>query len=110
MNPWVFLLSLRHYIEVVLKVTALGLKTYLRDAWNRFDVAVVAVSVAGVVVTFTTETSASYLSLLRVFRIARAFRLIKRAKGGDAQPGALVIGRHYIIERDSVPVQYNGIV
>ena len=27
----------------------------------------------------------------------------------DAQP-ALVIGRHYITERDSAPVQYNGIV
>ena len=26
---------------------------------------------------------------------------------GDAQP-ALVIGRHYITERDSAPVQYNG--
>ena len=31
------------------------------------------------------------------------------AFGRDAQP-ALVIGRHYITERDSAPVQYNGIV
>ena len=30
--------------------------------------------------------------------------------GRDAQPGALVIGRHYITECDGVPVQYNGIV
>ena len=29
--------------------------------------------------------------------------------GRDAQP-ALVIGRHCITERDSAPVQYNGIV
>ena len=29
--------------------------------------------------------------------------------GRDAQP-ALVIGRHYITERDSAPVQYNGVV
>ena len=28
----------------------------------------------------------------------------------DAQPGALVIGRHYVTERDSAPVQYNGIL
>ena len=28
--------------------------------------------------------------------------------GRDAQP-ALVIGRHYVTERDSAPVQYNGI-
>ena len=33
----------------------------------------------------------------------------QRALGGrDAQPA--LIGRHYITERDSVPVQYNGIV
>ena len=31
------------------------------------------------------------------------------AIGRDAQP-ALVIGRHYITERDSAPVQYNGIL
>ena len=30
--------------------------------------------------------------------------------GMHAQPGALVIGRHYMTERDSAPVQYNGIV
>ena len=29
--------------------------------------------------------------------------------GRDVQP-ALVIGRHYVTERDSAPVQYNGIV
>ena len=29
--------------------------------------------------------------------------------GRDAQP-ALLIGRHYAIERDSAPVQYNGVV
>ena len=28
----------------------------------------------------------------------------------DVQPGALVIGRHCVTERDSAPVQYNGIV
>ena len=29
----------------------------------------------------------------------------------DVQPGALVvIGRHYVTERDSAPVQYNGAV
>ena len=31
------------------------------------------------------------------------------ALGRDAQP-ALVIGRHYVTQRDSAPVQYNGIV
>ena len=31
-------------------------------------------------------------------------------QGRDVQPGALVIGRHCVTERDSAPVQYNGIV
>ena len=30
--------------------------------------------------------------------------------GMIVQPGALVIGRHYITEPDSAPVQYNGVV
>ena len=30
--------------------------------------------------------------------------------GRDVQPGAPVIGRHYVTERDSAPIQYNGIV
>ena len=32
-----------------------------------------------------------------------------QGKGRDALP-ALVIGRRYIIERDSAPVQFNGVV
>ena len=31
-------------------------------------------------------------------------------EGRDVQPGALVIGRHYVAERVSAPVQYTGIV
>ena len=30
--------------------------------------------------------------------------------GRDAPQPALVIGRHYTTERDSAPVQYNGVV
>ena len=35
--------------------------------------------------------------------------LLIDASGRDVQP-ALVIGRHYMTERDSAPVQYNGVV
>ena len=42
---------------------------------------------------------------------AQAEEVLRNAskEGRDAQP-AHVIGRHYITERDSAPVQYNGIV
>lgn len=68
-------------LEVIAKNIAIGPAAYFSDAWNRFDVAVVAMSIAGFVITIATTTKASYLALLRIFRIARAFRLIKRAKG-----------------------------
>ena len=32
------------------------------------------------------------------------------AGGRNVQPALAVIGRHYVSERDSVPVQYNGVV
>ena len=42
---------------------------------------VVSLSVAGIAVTLTTDISATYLSIIRVFRVARIFRLIPKAKG-----------------------------
>ena len=38
-------------------------------------------SVVGIAVTLTTDISATYLSIIRVFRVARIFRLIPKAKG-----------------------------
>ena len=43
------------------------------------------------------------------YAVAGVARVGSGESSRDAQP-ALVIGRHYITERDSAPVQYNGIV
>jgi len=61
-------------LELVAKNIALGPRAYVQDPWNRFDAAVVGLSLAGFVITVATTTTASYLAILRIFRVARAFR------------------------------------
>mmetsp|Transcript_3119 Transcript_3119/g.7221 ORF Transcript_3119/g.7221 Transcript_3119/m.7221 type:complete len:1718 (+) Transcript_3119:685-5838(+) len=68
-------------MEAVLKLFALHPRAYFSDAWNSFDFGVVCLSVVGFTITVATDASATYLSLLRVFRVARIFRLIPKAKG-----------------------------
>ncbi len=48
---------------------------YLFDDWNKFDFVVAVVSIIGLFV----KTGVG-VNVIRVFRIARVFRLIKRAK------------------------------
>jgi hypothetical protein len=48
---------------------------YLFDDWNKFDFVVAVVSIIGLFV----KTGVG-VNVVRVFRIARVFRLIKRAK------------------------------
>mmetsp|Transcript_3541 Transcript_3541/g.12709 ORF Transcript_3541/g.12709 Transcript_3541/m.12709 type:complete len:1714 (-) Transcript_3541:989-6130(-) len=67
-------------IEAALKLFALGPAPYFRDTWNAFDFSVVCLSIVGVAIT-SSGTKVSYLSLLRIFRVARIFRLIPKAKG-----------------------------
>ena len=68
-------------LEAILKLIAFRPRQYFSDAWNSFDFGVVCLSVVGFVITVATDVSATYLSLLRVFRVARIFRLIPKAKG-----------------------------
>ena len=62
-------------VEAICKIVALRPHVYFFDPWNRFDFAVVAVSLAGAAVSVGTGANA-----VRVLRVARVFRLIKRAK------------------------------
>lgn len=67
--------------EAIFKLVALGARGYISEAWNVFDLSVVALSIVGVVVSLTGGGKTSFLNLLRVLRVARAFRLIPKAKG-----------------------------
>ena len=51
---------------------------YLYDNWNKFDFVVAVVSIIGLFI----QTGVG-VNVVRVFRIARVFRLIKRAKVCD---------------------------
>eukprot|EP01059_Diplonema_ambulator_P029985 TRINITY_DN5005_c0_g2_i1.p1 TRINITY_DN5005_c0_g2~~TRINITY_DN5005_c0_g2_i1.p1 ORF type:complete len:1825 (+),score=590.46 TRINITY_DN5005_c0_g2_i1:71-5545(+) len=80
-DDWTLFLNVMNYIFVVLftleatvKLLALGLGGYFRDAWNRFDFICVAVSVLGVSVQSVNAGA------FRVMRVFRAFRLLKRAR------------------------------
>jgi hypothetical protein len=53
----------------------------MQDAWCRFDLFVVLVSIAGVCVDLATPQNLEVLPLLRVLRLVRVFRLIPKAEG-----------------------------
>lgn len=52
-----------------------------RDNWNVFDFFIVLVSITGVILDYATTQSLTVLPLLRVFRVARIFKLIPKARG-----------------------------
>jgi hypothetical protein len=53
----------------------------LQDGWCRFDLLVVLISIAGVVIDLATPQNLEVLPLLRVLRLVRVFRLIPKAEG-----------------------------
>lgn len=53
----------------------------LQDAWCRFDILVVAVSIVGVGIDLGTPENLQILPLLRVLRVVRIFRLVPKAEG-----------------------------
>ncbi|KNC50163.1 voltage-dependent T-type calcium channel subunit alpha-1I [Thecamonas trahens ATCC 50062] len=62
-------------LELVLKVAAWGPTYYLGDGWNRFDAAVVALSLLGLALR-----SGVAPPTVRVLRVGRLFRLAKRTQ------------------------------
>ena len=66
--------------EAILKLISMGVMGYFRDAWNAFDFLVVSISILGIAMELA-QTDVGPVSLLRVFRVARIFRLIPKAKG-----------------------------
>uniref|UniRef100_A0A7S1XCD4 Voltage-gated ion channel superfamily n=1 Tax=Tetraselmis chuii TaxID=63592 RepID=A0A7S1XCD4_9CHLO len=86
--PWVaattnanFFFTALFSVEAVMKLIAMGVIGYFRDAWNTFDFTVVTISLVGIFLEQVMSTNVSVVSLLRVFRVARIFRLIPKAKG-----------------------------
>lgn len=65
-------------LEAAVKMTAFGIREYWSFGWNRFDLCVVAGAAADAAVRDSDDVVAR---LVRLFRVARAFRLVKHADG-----------------------------
>jgi len=72
------------FLEMLLKLLALGIRNYIKDAFNIFDSVVVIVSTVDIAVTFLIygqdSGSNSAISALRAFRLLRIFKLAKTWK------------------------------
>jgi hypothetical protein len=67
--------------ECVLKLFALQ-KNYFKDAWNKFDFVCVVASLTSLIIDLATDLEiGSVMSAIRLFRIARLFRVVKFMKG-----------------------------
>ena len=65
------------FLEMVLKMVGLGLRCYFSTSWNKFDCIITLLSLF----TLIGNIGISNATVLRAFRIARLFRLIKILKG-----------------------------
>ena len=66
--------------EMVLKIMGEGVASYLRDSFNRFDGAVVVVSVLDLVATELHIDIGLNANVLRAFRLLRVFKLVRSWK------------------------------
>ncbi|KAG8196966.1 hypothetical protein JTE90_009024 [Oedothorax gibbosus] len=71
--------------EAGMKVVALGIIKYFKNRWNQLDMAIVALSIAGIVLekmeSDLIPINPTIIRVFRVMRIARVLKLLKMAKG-----------------------------
>uniref|UniRef100_A0A8D0DQY6 Cyclic nucleotide-binding domain-containing protein n=1 Tax=Salvator merianae TaxID=96440 RepID=A0A8D0DQY6_SALMN len=68
-----------YVIEATLKILAMG-RTYIHHHWNKFDLMVIILGIADVLITNLTKSfgpSYSAIKIFRIFRLLRIMRLIK---------------------------------
>jgi voltage-dependent calcium channel T type alpha-1G len=72
-------------LEAAMKISALGCGRYMSDRWNQLDVAIVILSVVGIVLeelkSDIMPINPTIMRVMRVLRIARVLKLLKMAKG-----------------------------
>ncbi|ELU02190.1 hypothetical protein CAPTEDRAFT_89566 [Capitella teleta] len=72
-------------LEAVVKVVALGNMRYMKDRWNQLDMAIVLLSIAGIILeemkSGVIPINPTIIRVMRVLRIARVLKLLKMAKG-----------------------------
>ena len=79
---WVnFGFSCLFLLEAVARNLGIGPKAYFGDGWYVFDFIIVCLSVIGIIFDFAAGPEIPAVNVFRVFRFARIFRLIPKAKG-----------------------------
>jgi len=76
--------SVAFLIELLLKVTGLGARQYITNAWNAFDAVLVVLSLIDFSLELAGDVSPinpNILRVMRLFRVVRIMRVVKTAKG-----------------------------
>lgn len=80
-DPWLdtidHLFILFFVVEALVKMAKWGGKGYFSDGWNRFDFAIVVLSLPSVLINFVPVPDTSMLIILRLFRLVRLIRFIR---------------------------------
>ncbi|CAD6191072.1 unnamed protein product [Caenorhabditis auriculariae] len=72
-------------LEAAMKLIALGFKRFFKEKWNRLDMFIVILSIAGIIFeefeALELPINPTIIRVMRVLRIARVLKLLKMAKG-----------------------------
>ena len=69
-------------VEAMVRLIAIGVTSYFKDYWNRFDFFVAIGSVLSIIITYNTEVKIYGTTILRSFRFLRLLRLLRRGGKG----------------------------
>lgn len=64
-------------LEASCKIGTLGMASYFRSGWNRFDFAIVLLSMPTLLVPFTDVPDTAFFIVLRLFRLVRIARVLR---------------------------------
>ena len=65
-------------IEIVIRITGVGFRSYFRDSWNLFDVVIALGSLGSMILYQEQKIKIKFLSFIKSFKILRLIRLLKR--------------------------------
>ncbi|XP_051985788.1 voltage-dependent T-type calcium channel subunit alpha-1I-like [Xyrauchen texanus] len=73
-------------VEATLKLIAFGFRRFFKDRWNQLDLAIVLLSVMGIIleeieINASLPINPTIIRIMRVLRIARVLKLLKMATG-----------------------------
>ncbi len=70
-------ISLLFVIEIIIKGKYYGFKEYISSGWNKFDVALIVLSLPPLILRVLPITATANISFLLVFRVFRVFKFFR---------------------------------